>query len=298
MNHVLTLIGNPTARAVESPLVAAAEAALHAAGARVAAVDWLAPGIACDLPFEGLAPELAEATVRDTLGAAPVDLAAQAQDGRRRRLLIADMDSTIITVECIDELADFAGIKDEIAAITERAMRGELDFEQALIARLDRMRGLPVTALERCYAERVRLTPGARTLVRTMAANGAVTALVSGGFTFFTERVAAAAGFAVNRANTLVFEDGRLNGVARPILGADAKVRALVELREQAGLPPETTLGVGDGANDIPMLQQAGLGVAFHAKPKTAAAARARIDHGDLTALLYLQGYRRTEFVD
>ena len=294
---MITLVGNPASSALDEPAAAAAAAAIEAAGARVGPADWLAPGIACEIPFEGVAPARADEAVRMALGQRPVDVAALPRDGRRKALLIADMDSTIITIECIDELADFVGIKNEIAAITERAMRGELDFEQALTQRIGRMKGLERAAMERCYEERVRLMPGARALVRTMAANGAFTALVSGGFTFFTERVAKAAGFAVQRANTLVFEDDRLAGVARPILGASAKREALDEFRAEKGLAPEATLAVGDGANDIPMIQAAGLGVAFHAKPKTAAAAGARIDHGDLTALLYFQGYRASEIV-
>jgi phosphoserine phosphatase len=297
MNHVLTLVGNPAQSALDEPAAAAVQAALSAAGARVAPADWLAPGVACDLAFDGVAPGRAEDEARMALGLRPVDLAVQQVAGRRKGLLIADMDSTIITIECIDELAAFVGKKAEIAAITERAMRGELDFEQALDERIGKMRGLSRHDMERCYAERVRLSPGARVLVRTMAASGALTALVSGGFTFFTERVAAAAGFEIQRANTLVFKDDRLAGVARPILGADAKRQALEHFRAERRLALEATLAVGDGANDIPMIQAAGLGVAYHAKPKTAAAAHARVDHADLTALLYFQGYREAELV-
>ena len=297
MNHVLTLVGNPAASPLDATLVASVAAALSAAGGQVGEADWLAPGIACDLGFAGLTAAQTEEIARQTIGTRAVDLYAGPMAGRRKALLIADMDSTIITLECIDELADFAGIKHEIAAITERAMRGELDFEQALTERIARMKGLPRTDLERCHAERVRLMAGARTLVRTMSAHGAFTALVSGGFTFFTERVAAMAGFTVQRANILLFEDDRLAGVARPILGAEAKLHALEEFRTAQSLGPAETLAVGDGANDIPMIQAAGLGVAYHAKPKTAAAARARVDHGDLTALLYFQGYRQADFV-
>jgi phosphoserine phosphatase len=211
--------------------------------------------------------------------------------GRRKRLLLADMDSTIISVECIDELADFAGVKAEVAAITERAMQGELDFEGALIARVALLRGLPESVLARCYAERVHLNPGARILVRTMAALGAETALVSGGFTFFSARVAEAAGFSSNAANRLVVADGVLTGeVARPILGREAKLAALQSRATALGIGPDAVLAVGDGANDSAMVSAAGLGVAYRAKPALAAIADARIEHSDLTALLALQG--------
>ncbi len=221
------------------------------------------------------------------------------EEGRRKRLLIADMDSTIIGVECIDELADYAGLKAEVAAITESAMRGELDFEAALIARVALLRGLPATVLEECYQERVRLNPGARTLVRTMAALGAATALVSGGFSFFSARVAEAAGFARHQANDLLVADGMLTGeVGRPILGRRAKLAALQALAAEAGLRSEAALAVGDGANDLDMVRAAGLGVAYHAKPALAEAAHARIEHSDLTALLALQGIPETDWRD
>ncbi len=211
--------------------------------------------------------------------------------GRRKRLLIADMDSTIIGVECIDELADFAGLKAEVAEITEAAMKGELDFEAALIARVALLKGLPASVLEECYRERVRLNPGARTLVQTMAALGAETALVSGGFSFFTERVAAEAGFVRNQANRLEVADGRLTGeVGRPILGRQAKLAALEAISAAAGFGAEAALAVGDGANDLDMVRAAGLGVAYRAKPALAAAADARLAVSDLTALLALQG--------
>ncbi len=218
-------------------------------------------------------------------------------EGRRKRMLIADMDSTIIGVECIDELADFAGVKPEVARITEAAMRGELDFEGALIARVALLKGLPAADLERCYAERVRLNPGARVLVRTMAGLGAETALVSGGFSFFSERVAAAAGFARQQANRLEVSDGVLTGeVARPILGREAKLAALRRIADEAGIVASEVLAVGDGANDLAMIEAAGLGVAYHAKPALAAAADARLEYSDLTALLALQGIPQDEW--
>jgi phosphoserine phosphatase len=230
----------------------------------------------------------------------PIDTVVQPLAHRRKRLLVADMDSTMIGQECIDELADFVGLKAHVAAITERAMRGEIEFEPALRERVALLRGLPSTVIEDVIAQRVRMTPGARTLVATMRANGAHTCLVSGGFTAFTGRVAAMIGFDESHGNALLINDGgKLTGaVAEPVLGREAKLAMLIELRDRLGLAPAQTLAVGDGANDLAMIMQAGLGVAYRAKPAVAAAAAARIDHGDLTALLYLQGYRREEFKD
>lgn len=234
-------------------------------------------------------------TAADLEGAA-VDWCVQPAEGRRKRLLVADMDSTIINVECLDELADFAGLKAEISAITERAMRGELVFEAALRERVGMLKGLAVDALQRTYDERIRLNPGARTLVRTMAAHGARCVLVSGGFTFFTGQVAAAAGFQDHRANTLILADGTLTGeVGEPILGKAAKLLALQEEAAALGASLAETLAVGDGANDLAMIEAAGLGVAYRAKPIVAAQAHAKVDHCDLTALLYFQGYTEAE---
>ena len=226
-----------------------------------------------------------------------VDWCWQPAEGRRKRLLVADMDSTIINVECLDELADFAGKKDEVAAITERAMRGELEFEGALRERVAMLKGLGLSALQQCYDERVRLNPGAETLVKTMAANGARCVLVSGGFTFFTQRVAKAAGFHTQRANTLIQEGEALAGtVGEPILGREAKLAALKQEAAALGVPLSETLAIGDGANDLAMIEAAGLGLAYRAKPVVAARAHARIDHCDLTAALYFQGYRAEAF--
>lgn len=231
---------------------------------------------------------------RQAVAGLKVDWALLPVEGRRKSLLIADMDSTIINVECLDELADFAGLKAEIAAITERAMRGELDFESALTERVGKLKGLKLDALARCYDERVQLNPGAETLVKTMAKHGARCVLVSGGFGYFTSRVAQRAGFHADRANTLLDDGAALTGaVAMPILGREAKLAAL---QEESGNAPETALAIGDGANDLAMIKAAGLGVAYRAKPIVAAEARARIDHTPLTTALYFQGYRKAEF--
>jgi phosphoserine phosphatase len=234
------------------------------------------------------------------IGAAPVDVVVQPQDGRRKRLLVADMDSTMIGQECIDELADFAGFKDRVAAITERAMRGEIAFAPALRERVSLLRGLPAATIDRVIAERIRPNPGAAVLVKTMRVHGAYTCVVTGGFTAFMAPLAKAIGFDEYHANTLLTDNtGRLTGeVAEPVLGREAKRETLLALRERLRLRPQDTLSVGDGANDIPMIEAAGLGVAFHGKPALRQAAAARIDHGDLTALLYAQGYRREDFAE
>jgi phosphoserine phosphatase len=218
--------------------------------------------------------------------------------GRKKRLLIADMDSTVIGQECIDELAGFAGLRPRIATITDRAMRGEIEFEPALRERVALLKGLPIETIDRVLAERIRLTEGAKTLVATMRANGAHTILVSGGFTAFVEPVATMAAFNESRANRLLQADGKLTGgVAEPILGRNAKLAALEDAIIRLGIAAEDTLAVGDGANDLGMISRAGLGVAFHAKPAVAEAADARIDHADLSALLFAQGYRSAEFL-
>ncbi|HKD48568.1 MAG TPA: phosphoserine phosphatase SerB [Rhizomicrobium sp.] len=257
----------------------------------------LSPGHAFDLPLhnEGAAP-LAEA--RALAEGLKLDINLVAAVRRKKKLLIADMDSTIINVECLDELADMAGLKPRIAAITERAMRGELQFEAALRERVGMLKGLPLAALERTYSERVRLNPGAKNLIATMRRDGAHTMLVSGGFGFFTSRVAAAAGFHVERGNTLLDDGTTLTGeVGDPILGREAKLKALEEATARLKLDYAETLAVGDGANDLAMIQRAGLGVAYHAKPLVAVAAGASINHNDLSALLYLQGYTDEEIV-
>jgi phosphoserine phosphatase len=271
-------------------------AAVAAAGARVKEPRVLGPG-ALDLLIEGPDVAAVRAAAFQAVEGLPVDVCVQPWSGRRKRLFVADMDSTIINVECLDELADFAGVKDKVAAITERAMRGELEFEGALRERVAMLKGLDLGALEQCYDERVRLNPGAKTLVETMAADGARCVLVSGGFTFFTQRVAQAAGFHAQRANTLTEDGAVLAGlVGEPILGREAKLAALKEEAAALGIPLSETLAIGDGANDLAMIEAAGLGIAYRAKPVVAEQADARIDHADLTAVLYFQGYRADEF--
>ena len=256
---------------------------------------WIEEGSACDLE---LGPQPGEARARLEGLVAGMDVVVQSREGRRRRLLVADMDSTMIGQECIDELADFVGRKPEVSAVTEAAMRGELDFGEALDARVALLKGLEDAVIDRCRDERVTLTPGARTLVRTMRANGAHTLLVSGGFTRFAGPVGAAIGFAEVKANVLEVLGEKLTGaVARPIVDAEGKRRALIDAAGERGIALPHCLAVGDGANDIPMIQEAGLGVAYHAKPALAAAADARIDGNDLTALLYAQGYARRDWV-
>jgi len=255
--------------------------------------QWIEEGIACDLALED-----AEAGRAALEGLIPgVDVVVQPRASRRRRLLVADMDSTMIGQECIDELADYAGLRAEVAAVTERAMRGELDFEAALDARVALLKGLDARVIDHCHDQRVRPTAGAEALVQTMAASGAYCLLVSGGFTRFADRVAAEIGFDAAVANELVIEGGRLAGsVAKPIVGADGKRQALLDAAAARQIPLDEALAIGDGANDIPMIRAAGLGIAYHAKPAVVAAADARIEANDLTALLYAQGYARKDW--
>jgi phosphoserine phosphatase len=305
MFYVATLISPPDRPAVTDALVQ--KVARYLPHGR--AVDMLAPGVATDIAF--LAEELEDqdsaaarallkdlaSDIRDIIGGEPVDVVIQPHDGRRKKLFVADMDSTMIGQECIDELADFAGLKAHVAAITERAMRGEIQFEPALRERVALLKGLAVDVVDKVIAERITLTPGGRELVATMRAHGAHTCLISGGFTLFTQPIAEKIGFAENRGNELIVRDGKLSGeVKEPIIGRAAKLATLVELREGFDLDKIDTLAAGDGANDLGMIGEAGLGVAFHAKPAVAAAAAARIDYGDLTALLYAQGFAREEF--
>jgi len=259
------------------------------------AVRWLNPRIAAEFDLPSI-PDNRWSVWQD-LQPLGIDLAVQRTEGRRKKILLADMDSTMIGQECIDELGDKAGFGPRIAAITARAMNGELNFDQALTERVALMKGLPVAVIDEVLAERITYTPGGRTLIATMKANGGHAALVSGGFTAFTGPVAAHLDFDENRANVLLEADGRLTGeVAQPILGREAKVAALKEISARLGLTPADVIAVGDGANDLGMLHLAGTGVALHAKPSVAAECDIRINHGDLTALLYLQGYAATDF--
>jgi len=298
MTHVATLIAHP-AQPIPEEVGQAAVRSLPAAGAPA----WLDQGMALDIPFTPPSDNdnrtIAE-TLRRVLRGAPIDVVVQQAAGRRKRMLLADMDSTMIGQECVDELADFVGQKARVAAITERAMRGEIEFAPALRERVALLAGLPAGVVDEVTAKRITLTPGGRSLVQTMRRHGAYTCLVSGGFTVFTTRIAALIGFDENRGNRLIVgEDGRfLGSVAEPVLGRDAKLETLRELRRKLGLARNETLVVGDGANDLGMIGDAGLGVAFRAKPLVAEAAAAHIDYGDLTALLYAQGYRRAEFVE
>ncbi len=267
---------------------------MRAAGARILRQDWLDEGSAADLHFEG-DPAAVRSALETSLGA--IDVIVQIAADRRRKLLVADMDSTMITVECIDELADYAGIKAQIAEVTERAMRGELDFEDALRSRVALLSGLDESIIETCLRERVEIMPGAIALIQTLRRDGGHAILVSGGFTRFAEPVADEIGFHEAIANSLGISGGTLDGtVVGSIVGAATKRATLKSALHMLGLPIEASIAVGDGANDIPMIEAAGLGVAYHAKPKTAAAAAARVAHGDLTALLYAMGYPRTEW--
>jgi phosphoserine phosphatase len=288
---IVTLLTSPDTRTLDGALV---ESLRNAWGGGDAV--WLSVEEAAEFAVPAV-PGNAE-DVWASLQGQGVDMIVQPEAGRRKKMLLADMDSTMIRQECIDELAAEAGIGARVAAITARAMNGELDFEAALTERVGLLRGLPETIIQEVIDTRISYMPGGHALVATMKANGAHTALVSGGFKAFTARVAAALGFDENRANTLLVADGKLTGdVARPILGREAKLVALNEITAARGIAPADVLAVGDGMNDLLMLESAGTGVALHAKPALQERVRVRVNHGDLTALLYLQGYRRSDFV-
>jgi phosphoserine phosphatase len=292
---VATLIANPSRPVVTDEVVARAAASLGHETER----SVLARGIAADLIVPAtLDPKAVEDILRRALDGQPVDIVVQPLGARRKRLFLADMDSTMIGQECIDELADYVGLKREVSEITERAMRGEIAFEPALRERVALLKNLPVNVVDEIIEKRITLTPGGRALVRTMRANGAYACLVSGGFTLFTGPIGAKIGFDEHRSNRLILDGENLAGqVEEPILGREAKLATLIELRARFGLGDHETMAVGDGANDLAMLGEAGLGVAFRAKPAVAAAAHARIDHADLSALLYVQGYKADEIV-
>ncbi len=294
MALVATLIAHPSNPVLSSALAEQAAELVNASG-----LYWLADGIACDIALRDGGDALAEeAALRTTIGNAPIDLVVQEAETRRKRFLIADMDSTMIGQECIDELADVVGLKDKVATITARAMNGEIAFEPALRERVALLKGLPIKVVDDVIAKRITLTSGGPELISTMKARGHYAALVSGGFTVFTSRIAATLGFDENRANILIEKDGILTGeVSEPILGKQAKVDALLDISAKLAITPDDVMAVGDGANDLGMLGIAGSGVALHAKPTVSAQAKMRVDHGDLTALLYIQGYRKTDFV-
>ena len=293
MASVATLIAHPSNAVLSASVGEAAAEAVNAAG-----LYWLADGIACDIALrDGTDVKTAEQKLRAAVAELPVDLVIQEAETRRKKFLIADMDSTMIGQECIDELADVVGLKDRVAEITARAMNGEIAFEPALRERVALLKGLPISVVDEVIAKRITLTSGGPELIATMRKKGFHTALVSGGFTVFTDPIAARLGFHENRANLLLAEDGILTGkVAEPILGKQAKIDAVIDICARLGVSTDDVIAVGDGANDLGMLNLAGSGVALHAKPTVAAQARMRIDHGDLTALLYIQGYRKSDF--
>jgi phosphoserine phosphatase len=298
-DSVATLIAGPGFDAAWEDLLRVARDALGRHGATAVAADWLSAGRACDLAFASLAPERAAALLRtaieNALGILPLDIVAQPGAGRRKRLLVADLEATIIANEMLDELADLRGLGPRIAEITRRAMNGEIEFAAALAERVALLRGTPIAALAD-VARRIRINPGARELVATMRAHGAYTALISGGFRTFSALVRHALGFDIDVANELVFDGGVLAGTVRaPILDRDGKRATLERLAAERGLSLGDTLAVGDGANDLPMIERAGLGVAYHGKPALADRAPHRIDRADLRALLYVQGYRDSE---
>lgn len=289
--HVATLITHPEAAVLSEDLLAHVVKA-----APVQSWHWLNKAVAADLFFEQPSQDQL-GQLRSLLQSLPIDIIVQPVSGRRKQLFLADMDSTMIGQECIDELADFVALKPLVANITTRAMRGEIAFEPALREQVALLRGLPVAVIDQVITERITLTAGAQTLVATMRNNGAHTVLVSGGFSLFTEVIARKIGFDDHRGNVLVVADGKLAGLVKePILGRHGKLQCLQKSSLKLGLSKNQTIAVGDGANDLDMLQEAGLGIAFHAKPKVAAQANARVDHADLTALLYAQGYNADEF--
>jgi phosphoserine phosphatase len=295
--NIVTLIAAQAENATLDAAIDIARQALAGLGANLRGIAWLSAGRACDIAFDGVAPDQADAGIRAQLVGAAIDVMAQPAAGRRKQLLVADMEATIIANEMLDELAELRGIQPQIAAITQRAMNGEIEFAGALKERVGLLKDMPEAALAAAGA-RIRINPGAAALVATMRKHGAYTALVSGGFRIYAERVRRELGFDIAVANELIVAGGKLAGtVKEPILGREAKLATLTLLAVERGLSFAATLAVGDGANDLPMIEAAGMGVAYHAKPIVATAARLRIEHNDLTALLYAQGYRDEEIV-
>lgn len=296
MKFVVTLIAaDGTALNVE--MMEAVRDALRSLGAETGSLDWLAQDHACDIPFDDIAPDQADAAARHVIGTQAIDCIAQEVDGRRKVLLLADMDSTMVTSETLDDLAALTGLGDIIAEITARTMNGELDFASSVKERVMMLKDLPESALEQAY-QQIQLSPGATTAVQTMKANGTHCLLISGGFTFFTSRIAERIGFHEHMANDFMIEDGKLTGgVSEPVLTKEVKLETLIARASTMGISISASVCVGDGANDVPMLKAAGLGVAYRGKPSVVAEIPARLDHADLTGLLYAQGYRQEEFV-
>jgi len=296
MDNVLTLISNSTDGALSADLVDVTHRALEGVGGQSAVPDWLSPAEAVDIAFEGVRPKDAEDAVRQALGDRPIDVIAQSALRRKKKLIIADMDSTIVSGETLDELAEFAGLKDKIAALTARAMNGEIGFREALTTRVAMLEGLSESFLEDTM-NGVHLNPGAKELIRTMRQNSAFTALISGGFSYFTDRIREQVGFHMSLGNKLEITDGQLTGqVIPPVVDKNTKLEMLIDMAAGQELGMTDTFAIGDGANDVPMLEAAGMGVAYHGHPVAREHARARLDHTDLTGALFIQGYRRDEF--
>ncbi|MCK5040671.1 MAG: phosphoserine phosphatase SerB [Sphingomonadales bacterium] len=302
MKIVVTIVSNPQSFPLTGDVVAGAVRAIEAEGGKLTSKTILSDNEAVDLFFSDIEQAVAKSALSKLFTAMPLDFFCSdysPNSNRKKKMLVADMDSTILTVECIDEIADMLGIKQQVSQITEAAMRGELDFSASLIQRVALLKGLPAEKLDEVYKTHIHLSKGAKTLVKTMASNGASTHLLSGGFTYFSEKVAVEVGFTHNHANVLEIENGVLTGkVTEPILHADSKRELLVAAREQYKLGKDDVLAVGDGANDIPMILEAGLGVAYMAKPKTAEQATAAINHTSLETLLFYQGYKKAEFTN
>lgn len=296
MDNVLTLISNPVDGPLSAQQVERVRSVLEQLGAETTPADWLSKDEACDIVFDMLPCEAAEAAALKALDGAPIDVIAQSTLRRKKKLIIADMDSTIVEGETLDELAEFAGIGDKIAALTMRAMNGEMGFTEALKTRVGMLNGLKESFMEETM-KGVKLNPGARELIATMRANGAFTALISGGFSFFTDRIREQVGFDMSLGNKLEIIDHVLTGqVLPPIVTKDTKLEMLIDMAAQQELGMTDTFAIGDGANDVPMLKSAGMGVAYHGHPVARENARARLNHADLSGALFIQGYRRDEF--
>lgn len=296
MQNVITIISNPEDIKLDEGFINKIFIQLEKKAAKVASFKWLSIGEACDIFFEGGDTKALLERLKEKFVDVKVDFIIQKAENRRKKMLISDMDSTIINQECIDELADVLGIKEKISHITERAMNGELDFKAALRERVSLLKGLKEEDLQKVYDRQISLMDGAKQLVTTMRAHGGFCVLVSGGFTFFTDRIAGQVGFDKNEANILEIKDGKLTGnVIEPILDKDTKLKFLNQYAEKLGITVDDVLAVGDGANDLPMLLGAGLGIAYHAKPVVCAQAKFEVVHTGLKSLLYAQGYKEEE---